>query len=445
MNKHEQKRARRKEREITIRSFIKENPTAGAQVISRATGIPQSTVGFILKKFKPASSVSPDTIHETKGGRTDNADPKTGFTLDSGVSRTIQTLDQLLDAAKVDRNLWTVERYAVNKYDVVTKNEDGNPVVSKLFQVKATLVPVPGKAQIEALRGLIEDLKVEAKKTIPPASQHCSSPKSKLAAEDPVLLEISPFDLHHGKLSWGKETGVPYDAKLSASVFRQAVETLWNRAQAFPVRRVLLVLGQDFFTADNSKDETTAGTPQHVDSRFAKNFRSGWQMMRDAVEFLRARCSGGVDVMIVPGNHDTDSAFCAGEILVALYEHATDVRVDNGPSPRKYFRYGTNLIGFAHGNNEKHAQLPLLMASECQKDWGETTTHEFHVGHLHHSRSTTFVSGNEYTSVRVRILPSLSAADAWHTQKGYLARRAAEAYLWAEKGGYLGHLSWSPS
>jgi len=432
-------------RERAVAAYLKAHPTAGTPRIAEMTGMSRTAVRRIIARIgraKPAESgvnrtkPVPTGITKTEEGK--------GFSLDTGRQKDICTLDQLLAKAQVDLKQWKVDRFLVNKYSVATKNEDtGDVTVTDLFQVKATLIPVPGFAEAEALRLVIDDLRAEAVRSV--GRRPRATFKSALPNDDEVLLEISPFDVHHGKLSWAQETGVPYDAKISAGYFTQAVQNLWHRGQAFPVRRVLLVLGQDFFTADNSADTTTAGTPQHVDSRFAKNFRSGWQVMRDAIEFLRERCAGGVDVMIIPGNHDTDTAYCAGEVLSAIYEHTEDVRVDNGPSLRKYFRYGVNLIGFTHGDKEKHAQLPLIMATERPQDWSETTTREIHVGHLHHSKSTTFVSGSEHNGLRVRILPSLSGTDSWHHSHGYLAKQTAEAYLWSLKYGYVGHLSWSPT
>lgn len=413
------------------------NPSATSLDIARQLGIPSPTV---RKYLCEPTRIGDETLPPVDPAYASRGDGQLAAerVLESTPSETKKTLEEVLAEGKVDLTQWQVARWTLNKWDTAAAEGE----VKTLWQVKIYLIPHPERVKINALKDLIEELKVEAKRTIPAKVPVLQTKRIPVA--DPVLLEISPFDLHHGKLSWAQETGVPYDAKISESLFLQAIETLWLRASAFPVRRVLLVLGNDFFTVDSSRDETFAGTPQHVDSRFAKNFTSGWRMMRQGVEYLRARCPGGVDVLIVPGNHDTDTMYCAGEVLVALYEHTDDVRVDNSPSMRKYVRYGCNLLAFTHGDREKHAQLPLIMAQERAKDWSETTTREVHIGHFHHAKSTSFVSGSEHNSIRVRILPSLSAADSWHHSHGYLAKRAAEAYLWGEKSGYLGHLSWSP-
>jgi len=129
-------------------------------------------------------------------------------------------------------------------------------------------------------------------------------------------------------------------------------------------------------------------------------------------------------------------------VLSSWYRNSNRVKVDNSPSPRKYYRYGTNLIGYTHGNDERTDSLPLIMATEQPKNWSETKFHEFHTGHLHKRKETKFIAGDTYNGVMVRILSSLCSADAWHHSKGFVGNiKAAEAYLWNYNTGYSGHFS----
>jgi hypothetical protein len=56
--------------------------------------------------------------------------PDDTATLEGPLSR-IRTLDELLDAANVDRTIWEVERYVVNKYEQASKNDDNEPQVTE--------------------------------------------------------------------------------------------------------------------------------------------------------------------------------------------------------------------------------------------------------------------------------------------------------------------------
>jgi hypothetical protein len=46
-----------------------------------------------------------------------------------------------------------------------------------------------------------------------------------------------------------------------------------------------------------------------------------------------------------------------------------EVEIDNVPTPRKYFVYGTNLLGFQHGHRGKPKSYGLLMAQEQKEAW----------------------------------------------------------------------------
>ena len=129
-------------------------------------------------------------------------------------------------------------------------------------------------------------------------------------------------------------------------------------------------------------------------------------------------------------------------VLDAWYKNNKAVEVDTDPKPRKYIHYGVNLIGFTHGNEEQHRDLPASMAGEVPHEWANSSWREIHTGHFHRAKQIVVKHTDEFGGVRVRTLPSLSGTDSWHYQKGYVNnRRAAEAYLWNKSDGYAGHLS----
>jgi hypothetical protein len=257
-----------------------------------------------------------------------------------------------------------------------------------------------------------------------------------------VLLEISIFDLHLGKLIWAPESGQNYDVKISQSAFTESLETLLERTKGWPVERILFPVGNDFFNVDGQDQETTAGTPQHEDVRWQKSFVLGRKLMMDAI--LRLRSIAPVDVLMVAGNHDTERVFYLGDALSGWLSKTNGVTVDNGPALRKYYQWGKCMIAFAHGKEEKMKNLPMLMASEQSQMWGATKFREAHIGHWHHKKEIHFQPVDEFNGTRVRIIPSLCPADAWHKMKGYEGLRAAEAFLWDKHGGNVGGFSFNP-
>jgi hypothetical protein len=270
-----------------------------------------------------------------------------------------------------------------------------------------------------------------------------SKPPKVRRGQEKVLAEISAPDLHIGKLAWAPETNWGhYDVRLAEEAFTDAIDALVMRVQSQPeaVERVLFPIGNDLVQTDNLMGTTTSGTYVDSDSRYIKSFRRACALMQWAIDRLTQVAP--VHALIVPGNHDRLTAFHVGDVLHAYYRQVAEVTIDNRPTLRKYVRYGTCLLGFTHGSEEKEADLPLIMANEAADEWPLTNHREWHIGHFHKMRERRFTAGDSFGGVRVRVLPALCAPDAWHAMRGYVGElRAAEAYLWSERDGYVGHFA----
>ena len=359
---------------------------------------------------------------------TESGDEATAFS----ISPRIKTLEQLLEAADVDLNKWQVNSWTANKWEMAA-NVDGEIVITPLFQVKANLGP--NKA-VQA-RLLLDDLRADLRAAAPVYDV----PAVKLPAGG-HLLEISVFDLHFGKWAWRPEAGDGYDMETAEQLFLWAVDYLAARADKAVdgISQVLLPLGNDLFNADGLAGMTTKGTPQDRHGSHRQHFRRVRQMVRTAVDRLVKIAP--VKIVIVPGNHDMETMYYLGEALDDWYSRHEWVEVDNSPMLRKYHQHGRNLIGFTHGNEEKVADLPMIMSNEAKAEWSETDWHEWHIGHTHKKKEMKFMPVDEIGGVRIRTIPSLSATDEWHYKRGYVnGIRAAEAYVWHLKHGLVVPLS----
>jgi hypothetical protein len=139
-----------------------------------------------------------------------------------------------------------------------------------------------------------------------------------------------------------------------------------------------------------------------------------------------------------------------GEYLVAWFNNDEQVNINNGASPRKYYKFGKVLLGLTHGSEEKEGSLPLLMASDIESKpmWSETLFHEWHLGHIHRKRNIKYVTldrsrtTNEDLGVTVRYLSSLTGTEEWHHKKGFIgAAKAGEAFIWNDETGMIAHLN----
>lgn len=335
----------------------------------------------------------------------------------------VRTLADLIRVCQIDTTEWIVDRWVANKWEMGAVDPDGALITRPLFQVKAWLKRnVPFVRARQELDALVED----AKAKLP------ARPKPpKACARGAHMLEVSIPDLHLGKLAWAPETGgANYDSKIASEVFMAALEALIQRTSAFGFERVVFPVGNDFFHADTKQGTTTKGTPLDTDSRFHKTFVAGRRLMTEAIERLRQLAP--VTVVVIPGNHDTMSAFHLGDSLECLYHKTPDVTIMNSPIQRKYVSYGCNLIMFTHGDKGKRQNLPLLMATEEPEAFGSAVFREAHTGHNHELRV------QESMGVRVRISPALCPADAWHSENHLVGNlRSAEAFVWSKTEGLV--------
>lgn len=247
------------------------------------------------------------------------------------------------------------------------------------------------------------------------------------------------FDLHLGKLAWGEETGEDYDYKIAVKRFRVALEDLIAKAEGYSVERILFPVGNDIYNSDKAKPfpQTTNGTPQMDDLRWQKLFRTGVQLITEAI--IRLSKIAPVDVKMVYSNHDHERVFYLGETLSAVFDSHAGVDVDNNPKVRKYYRWGEVLIGLAHGHNEKPTDLPLIMAQESKEAWGDTFYREWLLGHLHHRSKFLTQESKDYRGVNVRYITSPSAADAWHAERAFVgAIKGAEGFIYNQEEGLVG-------
>ena len=253
--------------------------------------------------------------------------------------------------------------------------------------------------------------------------------------DDGHMAEISIPDLHLGKCSTPGETGETYTPEIACQMFLTVFDDLLKQViKAYSIERLVVPIGNDFLTTDNIRKTTTRGTPQDTQGSFNEHFRMGWKILREAID--KARAVAPVDIIVVPGNHDSIASFVLGEVLAAHYRTTPDVSIHNkSDQPRKYLRYGDVLLGYAHGHAEKSRSLPMLMATEVPKEWGQSRHREIHLGHMHHTRDTHYLGTNEIDGVILRVIPSLSASDRWHAAKGYRAQRAALAFVYHPTAG----------
>lgn len=315
----------------------------------------------------------------------------------------ITEFEQYLDKNGIDHSMVNSVKYWQNmkgeqRFSVVTKNERTAAEIQKEIEDFAATYS-PKTRKIVKGRG------------------HNYKQKS--------VLEISLPDIHYGKLT-------EITLEEMERQFLDTIEDLVNKGRGLEIERVLLPVGNDGMNTDGIKMSTTKGTPQHDVVGWKESFRGYWTLIVRAVDFLKDVAP--VDIIVVSGNHDYERMYYAGDVLAGWYRNDPNVTVDNSTMPRKYYKYGKNMIMFTHGDNEKPADMPLIMATEQPEMFASTEFREAHCGHYHKEQV------NEYRGVKVRFLPSICALDEWHRKMGYEALRSAQAFIWNHDEGLEGYL-----
>jgi hypothetical protein len=285
-------------------------------------------------------------------------------------------------------------------------------------------------AEIDA-RQEIESLLADAKDRIQRAPLTLVKPSS-----SGYLLEVSLPDLHMGKLAWNRETRHGnYDLEIATETCYRAIETLLARSAHMAYERVLLVVGNDLLNSDSDTGTTTRGTPQDNDGRFFRTFQRARQVKVAVAERL-ARDVAPVDIVVMPGNHDRLSTLHIGDSLSCWFHNDPRVTVDCEPTPRKYYRWGQVLLGITHGDElKKPADLAGVMSNEQAAIWGACRFKEWHIAHWHRDAAQK----DEIRGVKIRLLPTLAAADNYHNRNGYIGNMpSAESFIWHKEEGLVG-------
>lgn len=254
------------------------------------------------------------------------------------------------------------------------------------------------------------------------------------------LLVINPADIHIGKYAKELETGNGYDCETAVERVLEGIQGLLEKSAGFGIEKVLFCIGNDILHIDNVYNQTTAGTRQDVDGKWWEHFEIALMLYVKCIEMLRHIAP--VDVLHSMSNHDYQSGFHLAHALKSWFRKDDDVDFDISVAHRKYYQYGSNLIGLEHGDGAKMVNLPLLMAQERPKMWAETKYRYFYLHHLHHKVKHKWLDAKDYVGVTVEYLRSPSGTDSWHSRKGFTGvPKAVEGFLHEKNSGQVARIT----
>jgi len=249
-----------------------------------------------------------------------------------------------------------------------------------------------------------------------------------------TMAIFSPADPHFGKLAWGMESGESYDHKIAKDRYINALHDFLDWATVYKPEKILFPWTQDFFHIDNEAGTTSGGTAQDVDGRTKKITKFGLSVLVTAFEELKLLAP--VSSFYTRSNHAELIEYCITLALEARYINDENVNIDVTPSPRHYEQYGASLLGFSHGAADDK-RIISLMQTEAGAAWGVTKYHDWFTGHLH-SKKKMLVMNEDEGGITRYWLPSMTSADAWHSESGFLgAIKSTQSFIYHKEHGLI--------
>lgn len=309
--------------------------------------------------------------------------------------RPLQTVEGILKELGFDPEKFSL-RYKTNQSYKVEPKQDGSNITE------------------DDLRALFDKLQ-----DAPKAERAADPPKGKYGAG---LMYMPSFcDLHFNKLCWSRETGANYDIDVASRIFRDMVNLDLRRIGDRVFDLAVIPFGNDLFNSDGN-GTTTKGTPQDEDTRTLKAFERVIELFVEAIDKILLYAKE-VRIVLVKGNHDELMSSLGAYCLSTWYRENPRISVDTSLRIRKYFLFGSNLIGLGHMDADAK-RVPITIASEARHLWGDARFVEFHGAHLHTSDLVTI--GN----VKLMRNPSVTAPDMFHERNAYIAPRQHISYVY---------------
>jgi len=315
-----------------------------------------------------------------------------------------------------------------------TKSQDGTSYSTLLKPEQDT------ESLIDALRDGLADLE-------PGQYANCAD---LLHAASGGLLVIDLADVHIGKLTVQSETGYEYSRQAAVDRMLRGTQALLNKARGHGVARVLFVLGNDILHVDNTKRQTTSGTPQDTHGSIHEMYRDAQAAYIAAIETCAAEYV--VDLIYCPSNHDWLMGWALANSIGTWFRNHPNVQSNEyslSEMHRKYYRYENNLIGLSHGDGAREADLYPLMMTEARSHVSDAQHRYWYLHHFHHKIRkaqgvrphdrekdhiglTVIKSGvaaQMGDNVQIEYIRSPSPPDSWHDRNGYVNRQAVECFI----------------
>ena len=333
--------------------------------------------------------------------------------------------DSLLKAHGFNSSEWILVSARTSKWQQRSKDDSVKNLYSSRISVKPREIPIDPEWYKNLLDGIAlkEDRKYLENLRVP---EFYSNYK-----HNGEILVIALDDLHWGRFAWKETVGKDNNLEIAKTRILNNISDIKNKFRDRKFEKIILKMGSDFLNSNYDGVTSLHKNPQDNDGTFKKIFSEGVELLIDIID--RFISMAPVQVIFVAGNHGEYEDYFVGKCLELYYRNIDGVEIDASSCPRKYVEFGTNLIGFMHGDKEREENIPNLMACDQPEAWGRTDEHVYIAGHLHGLKERIV----DINGVTIFTVPTIVRDDEWTYSKGFYSQKKTMAFIFDREDGLI--------
>lgn len=309
-------------------------------------------------------------------------------TIEAISDKRILTLEDLLEASKINPELWEILNVVTNKRDVSSVNrKTGDIITTENHQIKATMKPLSQLVKPDIMAKLREILDSDIKPLVNVPDR-----------DGWILANINHTDLHINRY-W--QDTKKYLKQIDDKTMRLFETLLKDRPS-----KLLYTNMWDYFNSD-MKSRTTKGMDQLNSLKEQDAFGIWLQHQRDLIATFASELP--VDVMYLAGNHDLYSTNYLGQAIDLAFSKTDWVNIDSSDNPIKRMNRGNNTLAFTHWDMIKDTQIYPNLITE-----GNTKKFIYAMRWDKHQKTT-----KEIGNCLIDTYPCPAGIDDWSLRNGW--------------------------
>lgn len=356
-------------------------------------------------------------------------------------SKRIKTREDVIKFSNIDMEIWKIKEFKVKTSEGFRKDrkvdwhvQDGTVTSGDVDDSGKILIVPMIHTETQFVRKELDDLWTQKNvERLFESIKTRSLSTNKIAplqySKNGKALIIPIADMHLGLLATQKTNGNEYNMEIAERCFVQTISRIKEKVRAEEFEEVMLVLGNDFLNTDNLNNATTQGTPQDSATFW-------YEIVDKAIEIITYGVNSLLDISKVSvynvvSNHDNHSMYGIMKTISAVYANNKNVSVDVSSQPRKYIKFGKNVIGLTH--DMKIARGLELMTTEAKEHWSDANHFFWILAHLH--KAMVYEAQGLLEIYRV---PTFSGFSRWSNEKGFVqAHKKTQCFVLDEQDGII--------